>query len=72
MSKAQRVRSIIDIAGMAIALGTMFALQNFWLGLLAAGAIFLVAHFIAERAFASLASSEDVKDDLRDRKDNSG
>ena len=70
MSKAHRVRTIVDIAGMALALGTMFALQNLWLGLLAAGAIFLVTHYIAERAFAALASSEEVRADLRDRTDN--
>lgn len=69
MNKAHRVRTLIDIAGMAIALGTMFALQNFWVGLVAAVVIFVVTHYLAERAFAARASPEEVRDDLRDRTD---
>ena len=70
MNKAHRVRTLIDVAGMAIALGTMFALQNFWLGLLAAAVIFVVTHAIAEKAFASLALPEEVREDLADRNKN--
>ena len=70
MSKAHRTRTLIDIAGMAIALGTMLALQNFWLGLVAAVLIFIVTHAIAEKAFASVASPEDVREDLADRNKN--
>ena len=69
MSKAHRARLLIDLAGMAIALGTMFALQNFWLGLLAAVVIFVVTHAIAERAFSALASQDEVREDLKDRND---
>ena len=71
MSKAHRARTLIDIAGMALALGTMFALQSFWLGLVTAAVIFLVTHGVAERAFAALASQDEVREDLEDRK-NSG
>ena len=50
MSKARRMRRLIDIAGMAIALGVMFALQNFWAGLLAANVIFIITYALAEWA----------------------
>ncbi len=67
MSKAHRTRMLIDIAGMAFALGTMFAMQNFWLGMIAAAVIFFVTHVIAEKAFASLTSADEVKTDLDER-----
>ena len=70
MSKAHRARLLIDLAGMALALGTMFAMQKFWLGLLTAAVIFFVTHFFAERAFAALASQDEVREDLKDRKNN--
>ena len=69
MSKAHRVRTLIDLAGMAIALGTMFALQNFWLGLAAAVVIFVVTHAGAEMMFARLASPGEVRNDLAGRND---
>ncbi len=71
MNKAHRVRTLIDLAGMAIALGTMFALQNFWAGLAAAAVIFVVTHAAAEMMFARLASPDDVRNDVTDRNDDS-
>jgi uncharacterized membrane protein len=72
MSKAHRARLLIDLAGMALALGTMFAVQNFWLGLTAAAVIFFVTHYFAERAFEALASQDEVREDLEDRKNSDG
>ena len=69
MSKAHRARTLIDLAGMAMALGTMFALQNFWEGLGVATIIFIITHVLAEKAFAALASPDDVRAGLRDRAD---
>ena len=69
MSKADRARLLIDLAGMALALGTMFSLQNFWLGLGAAAVIFVITHVIAEKAFAANASPDEVREDLEDRND---
>jgi high-affinity Fe2+/Pb2+ permease len=68
MSKAHRTRTLIDLAGMALALGTMFALQNFWLGIAAAILIFVITHALAENAFERLASREEIREDLEDRK----
>ena len=70
MTKAHRSRLLIDLAGMALALGTLFALQNFWLGMIAAAAIFFVTHALAEWAFTRLASAEEIKADLSDRNKN--
>ncbi len=69
MNKAHRARMLIDFAGMAIALGTMFALQNFWLGLGAAVVIFVVTHALAEKVFSANASPDEVREDLENRKD---
>lgn len=69
MSKAHRARTLIDLAGMAVALGTMFALRNFWEGLGAATIIFIITHVLAERAFAAMASPDEVRVDLKDRID---
>ncbi len=66
------MRMLIDLAGMGIALGTMFALQNFWLGIAAAVVIFAVTHALAEKAFAVNASAEEVRKDLEDRKNSDG
>lgn len=71
MSKAHRARILIDLAGMALALGTMFAVGNFWIGLGAAVLIFIITHAVAGRAFATLASPDEVREDLEDRKNGS-
>ena len=71
MSKAHRVRLLIDFAGMAVALGIMFSLQAFWLGLCAAVIVFVVTHALAEKAFTAMASRDEIKADLEDRKNNS-
>ena len=69
MSKAHRVRKLIDYAGMAIALGTMFELRDFWVGLLAASAVFLITHAFAQAAFVALASPDEMREDMRNRND---
>lgn len=68
MSSGRRARRLIDIAGMAIALGTMFALENFWAGLLAANIIFVVTYAISEWAFPEIESAEETREDSEDRK----
>ena len=68
MSSGRRARRLIDIAGMAIALGTMFALENFWAGLLAANIIFVVTYAISEWAFPKIEPTEEAREDSDDRK----
>jgi uncharacterized membrane protein len=71
MNKGRRARRLIDIAGMAIALGIMFELQNFWAGLLAANVIFIITYAVSEWAFPDKTPPDEAREE-RDDKNQSG
>ena len=68
MSKARTVRKLINFAGMALALAAMLQEADFGKGLAWSIAILALTYTASQMAFAGLASDEERRRDLENRK----